>query len=282
MCDLEVLYHYTTLSTFEKIIKNGYFAMFDILKSNDPLEGIFSITAIKDAYANICLSDELDDEKLLNMRTIYHDFLDEVESFGKLHNVICSLSFCKPNHKLLLWRTYGDNGKGIAIGVGKIELEKFNNYDNFEFKKVEYKSRKDYTNIAKELLIEVASMSKEAGLSKLNSFYNESYFIKEAYNSDENEYRLIYKGVDLENYILPSTGEKIPNVEMLVSENNDMKIFYQLVIHKNTNDNQNPFLKINDIIIGSNCLSKEQEIRLFLRLHDIDDCSIFKDDVSMR
>ena len=37
MCDL--LYHFTSLEGFERIIKNGYLAMTDIIKSNDPAEG---------------------------------------------------------------------------------------------------------------------------------------------------------------------------------------------------------------------------------------------------
>ena len=282
MDNFDVLYHYTTLGTFEKIVKNGYMAMFDIVKSNDPLEGKFAIKSIKDAYKKIRTYENLSEDRLSNLQRAYHAFLDEVESYGRLQNIICSLSFCIPTHNLLLWRTYGDNGKGIAIGVGKSELEKFNNYANFEFRKVEYKSKDDYSAMAKEMLLCVSKMSKNDALTKIYAFYIDGYFIKELYNSDEEEYRLIFKGIDLTNYTLPSTGEKIDNVEMLVTSNDDMKVFYKLSIQKNAGEINESFLKINNVLIGPNCKSNVQEIRLLLRLHDVNDYSIMQDDISMR
>ncbi|WP_294412114.1 DUF2971 domain-containing protein [uncultured Ruminococcus sp.] len=282
MKNLEVLYHYTTLGTFEKIVKNGYLAMFDIIKSNDPLEGKFALDALKSAYDAICINDDLAIDKLTMLKDSYHAFLEAVESFGKLRNVVCSLSFCKPTHKLLLWRTYGDNGKGIAIGVGLTELEKFNELEHFEFRKVEYKSKNDYILIAKQMLLKAAEMSEINAFNEIAAFYYNGYFIKESYNSDEEEYRLIFKGIDLNNYILPSCGDKIENVEMLATSNNDMKIFYKLSICKTTKDNLEPFIIINNISIGPNCKCMPQEIRMLLRLHDIDDHAIMRDDISMR
>ena len=36
--DWQVLYHYTSLKSFERIIKSGYISLNDIIKSNDPAE----------------------------------------------------------------------------------------------------------------------------------------------------------------------------------------------------------------------------------------------------
>ena len=44
----KLLYHYTSLKSFCEIIRNRQFRLFDITKSNDPLEGIFLIDAIKE------------------------------------------------------------------------------------------------------------------------------------------------------------------------------------------------------------------------------------------
>lgn len=74
-----ILFHYTSLNSFEKILTNGSLKLFDITKSNDPQEGLFVLdcleaafkdlpkiytnTMIQNIYSLICLC--------LNLRKIY-------------------------------------------------------------------------------------------------------------------------------------------------------------------------------------------------------------------
>lgn len=51
LTEWQVLYHYTSLKSFERIVKNGYISLNDIIKSNDPAEGFFAFAALKEAYS---------------------------------------------------------------------------------------------------------------------------------------------------------------------------------------------------------------------------------------
>lgn len=72
--DWEVLFHYTSLMNFERIIRNGYIALCDIIKSNDPAEGYFAFDALKHAYRELYQEEVIDRNTYDKLHRVYIDF----------------------------------------------------------------------------------------------------------------------------------------------------------------------------------------------------------------
>lgn len=110
----DLLYHYTSLETFYKIIGNQkkdkiIFRATHARFMNDPFEYDLAYTLIEKAYREY---------ELLNDINIPFD----LKKFFSLRNIFGSpfiLSLSENHDNLTMWRSYGANGKGIAIGLDK-------------------------------------------------------------------------------------------------------------------------------------------------------------------
>ena len=123
-----ILYHYTSFNNFStRIIKNREFCYTDFRHLNDPTEVILStevlLKAIKgrrgenDKLQEIFWQPFLDTFPAIlkpeNFEKVRHNFrlIDKIESN------IYTLSFCQKTDYLPMWRWYGDDGRGISIGL---------------------------------------------------------------------------------------------------------------------------------------------------------------------
>lgn len=133
--DWQSLYHYTSLKSFERIIKSGYISLSDIIKSNDPAEGFFAFDVLKEAYKSLYHDDAIDKETYDKLHRAYFDFSENETAFGRFQHTMLSISFCEPELPLALWRCYGDNGKGIAFSISKNRLIELGKKITLDFQK---------------------------------------------------------------------------------------------------------------------------------------------------
>ena len=107
----DILYHYTSLETFLKIIESGKIRLTDLAQSNDALEGKYILNRL---VAEIQKS---------NIPASFHsvlvNVLEEHVSYTR------ALGFCMSEEadQLSQWRGYGDDGQGVCLGFNRYELE---------------------------------------------------------------------------------------------------------------------------------------------------------------
>lgn len=300
----DILYHFTSLDTFINIIKNDSFLLFDIKKSNDPLEGKFSITVLEKALNMLSNNEEIDDEFCKSVTPEFIKFRKNIEESQNDDKLITASCFCTLDHELSLWRSYGDDGKGVAIGVAQSVLEEIRKKEGFQFKKIKYLDESEYIDCAKKFWHLIYSEKDKyieakknwctpgGGIGyedipayiklrkKLHEFYMDGFFIKEKPNSDENEYRLLYSQ-DMTKYILPgiATPEDVnENVDGFVV-NNVFKLFYKLSAKKKYMDSKQ---LINDVLLGPKCEASVNEIKMFLCKYEINVNAVKTSDVHMQ
>lgn len=280
----EVLYHYTTLDTFANIIKSKKFRLCDITKSNDPLEGVYMIQALEDAYHKLYNDNKISKEEHLMINRAFFRFSEMIASQGRNRDFYGAASFCIPSHELLMLRSYANNGKGVALGVPILTLETLAKNDpHLEFKKIEYLSDKEIDEKASGFwMTKVSTWKKQYSnlddkiLSKfvkeIEEFYRENYFIKNKVNEDEQEYRLLYKCNDLFEICLPGVDRYVPENIDFIQSDNDLKAYYEITV----GDGDDAPFHFCNIVIGPKCNATEEEISVFLRRNGIKDVSVFK------
>lgn len=148
----EIVWHYCSKETFVKIIEEGYFMLGDLRNMTDSSE----FSAFFDEISSIVKK------------------TNQVENAGKIVGALYgsghrfSASFSYSNDMFPMWKIYGDDGEGFAIGFDKQKLESLKsdevkiisgdiNYFNEENKKIiqealsNIKAGYEYVQIASEL-----------------------------------------------------------------------------------------------------------------------------------
>lgn len=270
--DWQVLYHYTSLRSFERIVKNGYISLNDIIKSNDPAEGFFAFDALKEAYKSLYRNNKIDKKTYEKLHKAYFDFSESETVFGRFQHMILSISFCEPEISLALWRCYGDNGKGISFSISKNHLMELGKKDGFKFSQIEYLSHDEMVDRANRFWIKNSEKSEEELSKQLGDFYIDGYFIKRKENAYEREWRLAYTDVNLENYcLIPPT---IPKEIDTFMRDDDMVVFYKVPIQ--------PDQLIEDVYIGPQCKISDNEMKLFLSKYNVKHNGVLRDGIVMR
>lgn len=270
--DWPVLYHFTSLKSFERIVKDGYISLSDIIKSNDPAEGLFAFDALKKAYKSLHNDERIDDATYNKLHRAYFNFSENETAFGRFQHTILSISFCEPELPLALWRCYGDNGKGIAFSISKKRLMELGEKDNFRFSKIEYLTQGEMVDRAKKFWIENYEKSEEKLSKQLGDFYIRGYFIKRKENEYEREWRLVYTGINLEEYCLIS--QPVPDDVDVFMREDDMVAFYKIPIQ--------PDLLIEHVCIGPQCKITYNEMKLFLSKYKVKHNGVIFNNVVMR
>lgn len=279
----KLVFHFTSMSAFTKIIKGGAFYLFDITKSNDPLEGKFVVNALKKAYGYLRQTEKITQSQYTLAHRAFFDFAETISAFDRLDNLILSASFCMPNHELSLWRSYGDGGKGVAIGISTEKLSQIASATKgMAFQKIKYLSQKEMEQCAEEFWIRELSEYKcysekeienpERLLEeKLRKFYFDGYFIKHDANKDEEEYRLIYHhAIKLSNYCLPGCGPNVDaNIDFQETVDN-LKAYYKIDIKKTEKREQ----LMERIFLGPLCRANKNEISMFLSKYCVGECAV--------
>ncbi len=274
-----IVYHYTSLSTFVNIVKSGELRLSDITKSNDPIECTFALDAIKKAYHQIINREDITEQQRRFMHCCCFEYIESIYCYGHLNNLVLAVSFCEPEHELSLWRTYGDNGCGIAIGFSKNKLAEFAQVnDGFCFDKIEYLSPQELEKRAIDVWEKVLQSSPcdcdempESAKKLLDDFFFAGYFVKHNSNSDENEYRLLWHSVNFSDFILPLISKKLDNLDFIATSNG-LRAYLpiKLVSPTESTTTTNRYnASLNNIVLGPNCNTSITEMQLFLLQHNL-------------
>ncbi|WP_034464907.1 DUF2971 domain-containing protein [Butyrivibrio fibrisolvens] len=269
----EVLYHYTSLESFLRIISQGYIALNDVIKSNDPAEGKYSIEILEKAYKELYREEKINQDQFDKIRGAFFDFREEEYCFGRLKHVVLSLSVCEPEFPLALWRSYGDNGCGCAIGISKEKLKEIGEKEGFTFGKMNYYKECELIDKYKRFWLSHVDDEDSKLKNEILKEYKDGYFIKRRENNYENEWRLIYTGLDLDDFLL--MPENVPESIDAYARRDDIVLFYKLSIKE-------PDTIIDNVYIGPNCKVTDNEMRLLLMKKDIGHISVSHDDTVMR
>ena len=116
---MKTIYHYTSLSGFEAIIKSKYIRLTNSLISNDKKEINWVMDLLMEMYP-----DRL--SEILKIKTVFEIAL---KNYYKPHLACFSLD---PD-QLSQWRGYGNDGKGVSIGFNMDYFEKIKRIENREF-----------------------------------------------------------------------------------------------------------------------------------------------------
>lgn len=274
-----VLYHYTSLNAFFSIVDKKEFRLYDITKSNDPLEGVYSIQVLEDAYDSLYHDGQFDRDEYLLAHRAFLQFKYTYFDYERTRDLYAAASFCKPNHELSMLRVYADNGCGLALGFRVKELERLaKSNPNLTFKQVEYISSKQFKKRAeqfwiekikhfKSLIIDVNEDTLLPLVDTIAEWYCQGFFIKDEANKDEEEYRLLYRLDNLFRFSLLN-NETVPKEIDFEAKNGDLKAYYKIMIGEKVDS----LLCFKDIILGPSCDATICDIQAFLRKHGIKHC----------
>lgn len=279
--DWEVLYHYTSLNAFFSIIKNREFRLTDVTKSNDPLEGQYVLQAIEKAYKKLYQDDAISYFEYIFAHRSFIRLTEEISSAERSVDFCGAASFCIPTHELTMLRCYGDNGRGVALGVPIKALKSLTKNPKIKFKKIRYLSSEE---IEKECEIfwynalkrfEIKSESSEGEpyeelIGLLKDYYREGYFIKNNVNQDEKEFRLLFYDEELFRLWLPMIGEPVDDNIDFSSKDSELKAYYKLPINITESDG----FYIQDVLLGPLCKATTNDVQVFLRRYGFNSCNI--------
>ncbi|MDE5421806.1 DUF2971 domain-containing protein [Ancylomarina sp. DW003] len=137
--DPDILYHYTTMGTLQSILKNVDKKEALILRGthveylNDETEYVFACDILEGMLKDYVNAKDATDEKnlLKNMN------IRKFEDIGSLITGKPYVTSLSENHdNLSMWNTYGENGRGVAIGIKKESIDRWIkcSYDREAFK----------------------------------------------------------------------------------------------------------------------------------------------------
>lgn len=260
------IYHFTSLKNLERIARTGYIALTDVIKSNDPAEGIYVLETLKQSYQKLWRDGEITEKQYLRLHQLFFDFVENEKTGGRLQQMVLSLSFCEPDFPLALWRAYGDQGRGAAIGIAKEKLEQLGQKRGFRFQQVQYYDEKELVRQQQEFWRIHLGDTNEALQAALREQYICGYFMKREENSYEKEWRLIYTGFSLEKYMIPGLEPEVPSELDAYAKEDDLVFYYKLPVNQER--------LIECILLGPQCKVKACEMLAFLKKHHIQNMGI--------
>ena len=127
----DILFHYTTKDSAEKILKSGEIFFGPLAWMNDELEIVYGIdfllSLIDEIHEPYNATGSSEETFILYLR----DAIDQMR-YG--FNGIFVLSLTEMDDRLSQWRAYGDDGHGVALGFSKTSLLKLpSNGHNISF-----------------------------------------------------------------------------------------------------------------------------------------------------
>lgn len=172
-----VLFHYTSLSNFEKIIKSGSIYLFEVMKSNDPLECKFALDTLYDSLNEMYRNEKFEQNVYFNCRIPYLHFCEEIKIRGRHSELTLCTCFSECYDSIPMWRSYGNNGNGIAIGISKKIIEKFADKNDFKFRQITYNDKKQMKEKAENFWNDNYTKSEKEIKEKLKNFCTQRPFL---------------------------------------------------------------------------------------------------------
>ena len=209
--DLPFLAHYTTLETFENILKNQCFLMSNPSFMNDAQELYFGLNEGRKQLKRV--EDDKDLLEKIGGKDNFKIILDNFDIFyGKFFSknpprifILCFSEYDENNYpdgSLPMWREYGANGQGVALIMHPLFLTNFLVRSPFYFTKIKYGSNVERTenlkNIYNEFFGIIANQIVDINILERAGkyiFYAALFFaLKFKHNAfeDEKEWRIFY------------------------------------------------------------------------------------------
>lgn len=198
--DPKILYHYTSVGTLLKILDNSVdnkicFRATHAKFFNDPYEYKLAVLFLKQSMVKY--------EKENNIKNGQSSIFNKnsLERLGVASGDPFMLSLSENSDDLTMWRTYGADGKGVAIGIDREMLDNYSNDEkntNTKLLPCQYNKTKiinRLTNDWKVLYSKVTFMDegKSLGMSSFRFMFNLiafSFSFKRSEYSSEKEWRL--------------------------------------------------------------------------------------------
>ncbi|MCR5320196.1 MAG: DUF2971 domain-containing protein [Lachnospiraceae bacterium] len=303
-----ILYHYTSMDTAVKILENHSIWASDITRSNDYLE-------MNMVYPDICDAVYEEHEKGRTVEFQYagekglrslqkavmkaKEQIDDVISYGDLLTYV--LCFSEGEDLLSQWRSYADDGRGVAIGFDSEELKTFTKTkikDAFALQKVEYKTeeeRKQFVELKAYNLLHVYKemydstnrfpgdhQSIELIKHMITWFMQEAIAIKPEGFSEEQEWRLFIRNVAPSNdYFAPDyMGSEL---KQFVHENMDCCVRNGIITtFIPINLNELGDFPIKSIMLGPTNSTTERDMKFFLEKNGYQNVNVERSKISYR
>ena len=172
----DVIWHYCSLETFQKVIETRSFRLSEVTKSNDYLEikwarNLFS-SMVESYFWGQSINDNCE-----HLASIF----DIAKNRLKQTNLYCfALCFTTLRDDLHCWQSYANNGNGISIGIKQAALEDFN-INSALFDKSKKSTLKYYTSVIYDkdaLMTETEKIVNSAldGFEKIkNKYLSDNY-----------------------------------------------------------------------------------------------------------
>lgn len=151
------VYHYCSVDTFLKIIKNKSLRLSDIGKSNDYEERIYIENKIHEEFKKKMKS-ELPIEVFQNVLQV-----EEMCRWAMQESIILyAICFSEEKDLLSQWRGYADDGKGVAIGFSKDILNRVNGEEyGLTFRQICYEENEQKKFAIKQVETIINTMQKK-------------------------------------------------------------------------------------------------------------------------
>lgn len=229
-----ILYHYTSVETLLKIIENCNtekicFRATHARYFNDPYEYNLAISLLKQSLVKYEKNNFIKNKKSSNFNKSFFTNL------GLIFGDPFLFSLSENSDNLTMWRTYGADGNGVAIGLDKKMLEEYSNDKNVKNTKLlqcEYDKVAILSGLIRYWRLKYDQFNIEEGKSMdIHSFpflfdlITFSFSFKRNEYIDENEWRLCTNEISNdETKFRENDGILIPYIEHSFEKNIIKKI----------------------------------------------------------
>ena len=255
------LFHYTSLNVLEKILSNNELWFSTPLNMNDKNEYYHVLKAFKKILLDERRFDFEIDQKDGHSIKLREYILDNIEYLIE-HADNNIFLFCFSEHKaeeqengkLSMWRGYGDDGKGVSLGIDTAFINRENDQP-FIFAKIEYMTEEKISNVLSEKIKISECFIRKNNVTNSKILIDLSHimlrrllvaalFIKHIGFLEEQEWRVVYiKEFDKQNKFIESitynlNGNNLYNIFKLDLKNTKLKledIVYKIILGPDTN-----------------------------------------------
>lgn len=288
------IYHYCSLDTLINIFKNKTFRLSDVNRLNDKKETKALMSIIKQRIIEKILKVVSGGYLIYGMsnenavKYIVDIAINQLQL--KSNSMLYVGCFSGEDDLLSQWISYGDNGKGVAIGFN-IDYFNFisNSYDQFQFNKVRYIDididdlvlennstlifDQIYSAMEKGSLYDILTNPNGSNIFDKwdrDSIFKNFIFDKHVSFKSEDEYRLVFnsqttKESYFEEFTKNDFKELFPNSIQFKSIGNNIISYVDLLINEFSGDGN---ILLNKVVLGPNCNANKDDIILLLQSCD--------------
>lgn len=283
------VYHYCSADTFVNIVKYKKLWLGDIKYMNDFMEKKWFM----DVFGDV-VSKEMTKEAYKGLHS------DTLKNLNKTKPYMCCLS--KSGDILSQWRAYAQDGYGVSIGFDPESLsERYGEQlsqdtkirHSFFLNDVEYLNQQEIRDKINFILQEneevnnffaqpdrsFESLDKRMQhqvIALLRNFLHMSIHIKNPAFSEEQEVRLVYNHMptyhNSETHLIKHYELFIKSKNFRIS-NGNLTSYYEFPLLNGS---------VKEIILGPKNIFNEDEVREFLRMHNINDARISRSEATYR